>query len=155
MSSSKYSRVPPSVHQACHSLIPRIFFFLFFSFVKAQGFDSSALEAWRFFFGCFLWFSALEITRLLFWYHIGYSEVLASHESGLLLIGASAFSVPILTFLSVSVVYSGRFPLVLSFFSVTAPNHSRQTSYITLQKDDNWWSMGPLMGGEQKRKLLV
>ena len=42
--------------------------------------------------------------------------------------GASAFSLPILTFLSVSVVYSvGFFFSVLSLLGVTAPNHSKQT----------------------------
>ena len=35
----------------------------------------------------------------------------------------------------------GRFSSVLSFLWVTAPNHSRQTSYVILQKDVICWSM--------------
>ena len=84
-------------------------------------------------------FSDFQLWRLpksFFESHLGYTAVPTSHELGLLLISASAFSVPILTFLSVSVVYSVVF-LRFSFLSVTAPNHSRQTSYITQQKDDN------------------
>ena len=50
---------------------------------------------------------------------------------------ASAFSVPILTFSSVSVVFSVVFLRVYLFLCVTAPNHSKQTSYIILQKDVN------------------
>ena len=50
---------------------------------------------------------------------------------------------------SISVVYSVRFPSVLSFLCVTAPKHSRQTSYIILQKDIICWWLGA------KRKLLV
>ena len=46
----------------------------------------------------------------------------------------------------------GRFSLVLSFSCVTAPNHSRQTSYITLQKDVIYWSMGPLRWVVSKKK---
>ena len=38
----------------------------------------------------------------------------------------------------------GHFPSVLSFLCVTTPNHSRQTSYIILQKDVICWSMWSL-----------
>ena len=38
----------------------------------------------------------------------------------------------------------GRFSSVLYFLYVTAPNHSRQRSYIIQQKDIICWSMGPL-----------
>ena len=54
--------------------------------------------------------------------------------------------------LSISVIYSVCFPSVLSFLSVTAQKHSRQTSYIILQKDVICWSMGPLRWVVSKRK---
>ena len=59
-----------------------------------------------------IFFSGFQLWRspkFFFEYHLGYSEIPASHESGLLLISASVFSVPILTFLSVSVIYSAVF----------------------------------------------
>ena len=52
--------------------------------------------------------------KSFFEYHLGYSEVPASHELAILLIGASAFSVPIL--ISVSVVYSVVFLRFYFFF---------------------------------------
>ena len=54
-----------------------------------------------------------------------------------------------------SVIYSVRFPSVLSFLCVTAQKYSRQTSYIILLKDVICWSMGLQDGWWVKRKLLV
>ena len=46
----------------------------------------------------------------------------------------------------------GRFSSVLSFLCVTTPNHSRQTSYIILQKNVIFWSMGPFRWMVSKKK---
>ena len=62
--------------------------------------------------------------RTLF-FESDHAEVPASYESGLLLIGASAFSVPILAFLSVSVVYLVVFLRFYPFYSLL-----HQTIYI-------------------------
>ena len=147
MSSSNDSRVPPSVHQACHSLIPRKAFLR-----KHKDLSRMLSEPDAFSFNVFSNFQLWKSPKFFFEYHLGYSEVPASHESGRLLIGASAFSVPILAFLSVSVVYSVVFLRFYLFLSVTAPNHSRQSAYITQQKDDNWWSMGPLIWVMSKKE---
>ena len=57
-------------------------------------------------------------------YHLGYSEVPISHESGLLLIGASAFAVLIIALISESVDYLVvffRFYLFYSLLHQTTP----------------------------------
>ena len=150
MPSSSDSRVPPSVHQACHSLILRKVFFFFFLW-KHKNLSRMISEPDAFSFDVFSNFLLWRSPKSFFEYHLGYSEVRASHESGLLLIGASAFSVPILLFSSLSVIYSVVF-LRFYLLCVTAPNHSRQTSYITVKKDVICWSMGPLrrMGSKKE-----
>ena len=84
-------------------------------------------------FDIFFDFQLWRSHKSFFEYHLEYSEILTSHELGLLLIGTSALSVLILTFPSVSVVYSVVFLLFLNIFTVL--NHSRQISYIILPKD--------------------
>ena len=96
MLSSNDSRVPPSVHQACHSLIPRKVF------LRKHKDLSYGLS----------WIGASFNRRF---------SILCSD----------------LNFPFCICRLFGRFPSVLSFLSVTAPNHSKQTLYITLQKDDN------------------
>ena len=54
--------------------------------------------------------------------------------------------------LSISVIYSVRFPSVLSFLCITAQKRLRQTSYIILLKDVICWSMGPLRWVVSKKK---
>ena len=54
------------------------------------------------------------------------------------------FSVPMLTFPSVSVVYSVIFLLFYLSLCVAAQKHSRQTSCIIMQKGVICWSMGPV-----------
>ena len=56
--------------------------------------------------------------KSFFEYHLGYSEVPSSRELGLLLISPSAFSVPILTLLSVSVSYSVIFLQFYLFYAL-------------------------------------
>ena len=68
--------------------------------------------------------------------------------------GASAFSVLILTFPSVTVVYSVVFLWFYLFLCITAPNPSRQTSYIILPKNVICWSMGPSRWVVSKKKAL-
>ena len=118
MSSSSDSRVPPSVHQACHSLIPRkvCFFFVFLQSHKDLSRMISELDAFSF--EVFSDFQLWRSPKSFFEYHFGYSEVPTSHELGLLLIGASAFSIPILTFLSVTVVYSVVFLRFYLFYAL-------------------------------------
>ena len=67
-------------------------------------------------FDAFSDFQLWRSPKSFFEYHLGYTEVPASHESGLLLIGASGLSVPILTFLSVTVVYSVDFRRFYLFY---------------------------------------
>ena len=122
-----------------HSLIPQKVFLR-----KRKDLNRMLSEPAAFSFGVFFWFSALEITKILFWisfrifWSSGLSWIRASFNRRFSIL-CSDLSFPF----CICRLY-GRFPSVLSFLSVTAPNHSRQTSYITLQKDVNWWSMGPL-----------
>ena len=87
--------------------------------------------------------------------HLGYSEVPASHKSGLLLIGASAFSVPILIFLSVlSSIRLFSFGFIFFMRYNTKPLQAN----VIHNSAERWQLMinGTLkMGGEQKRTLLV
>ena len=143
MSSSSDSWVLPSVHQACYSLIPR----------KALGFEYNDLRTWRFFFGCFLWFSALEIPKILFWIS---SRIFWS--SSLSWIGASfnrRFSILCsnLNFPFCICYLFGCFPSVLSFLSVKP----LQTNviYTSIERCHLLINGTIKTLGEQKRKLLV
>ena len=94
--------------------------------------------------------------KSFFEYHQGYSEVSTSHELGASFNRHFSILCSDLNFPFCICCLFGRFPSVLSFLCITAPNHSRQTSYITLQKYDKCWSMGPLRWAvSRKGKPLV
>ena len=110
MSYSSDYRVPSLVHQACHSLIPPKSFLR-----KHKDLSRMISKPDAVFFWCFLWFSALEITKILF--RISFRIFWSSNLSW---IGASfsrCFSILCCLF--------GCFSLVLSFYPLDGCNCQR------------------------------
>ena len=70
MSSSNDSRVPPSVHQACHSLIPRKAFLR-----KRKDLSRMLSEPDAFSFDVFSDFQLWRSLKYFFKYHLGYFEI--------------------------------------------------------------------------------
>ena len=90
-----------------------------------KDFSRMISELDAFSFDVFYYFQLWRSPESFFEYDLRYSEVPPSHELGLLLISASAFSVLILTFPSVSVIYSIvflRFYLFYALLHLTTPD---------------------------------